>query len=174
MSEIVSVDCPGCGAVLKITVSPWSMQVQKQREVDLAEMERLEAENERLRAELENIANAKPHEWGSDHLQQFREWAQNRARHALKGGEAVIRESPRHGKPVVGAAVRNLLEIHELARRATEALQGGDYDGVEIKCWDWDEALAVKAHIPLELWPKVRVSWMDFLSGRILRLEYRR
>ena len=35
-----------------------------------------------LAKELENIANAKPHEWG-DESDQFQPWAQNRARHAL-------------------------------------------------------------------------------------------
>ena len=36
----------------------------------------------RLVAELENIANAKPSEWG-EMKDQFQAWAQNRARHAL-------------------------------------------------------------------------------------------
>jgi hypothetical protein len=43
---------------------------------------RLMAVNEILQTELENIANAKPSEWG-DQKDQFRPWAQNRARHAL-------------------------------------------------------------------------------------------
>jgi hypothetical protein len=43
-------------------------------------------EVKRLREELRYIAEAKPSEWGSDNLQQFREWAQNRACAALKGG----------------------------------------------------------------------------------------
>ncbi len=41
------------------------------------------AEIARLRLELENIANAKPGEWDADVRDQFREWAQNRARQAL-------------------------------------------------------------------------------------------
>lgn len=39
-------------------------------------------EIEKLRAELTNIANAKPHEWGEE-SDQFQAWAQNRALHAL-------------------------------------------------------------------------------------------
>lgn len=44
----------------------------------------VEVANERdaLAKELQNIANAKPHEWG-DESDQFQPWAQNRARHAL-------------------------------------------------------------------------------------------
>ena len=42
----------------------------------------LERENNRLRAELENIANAKPHTWGEE-SDQFQAWAQSRARHTL-------------------------------------------------------------------------------------------
>ena len=41
-----------------------------------------ERENARLRAELNNIANAKPSEWGSE-SDQFQAWAQSRARFAL-------------------------------------------------------------------------------------------
>ena len=43
----------------------------------------LEEENERLKAELRNIRDAKPSEWGEDMADQFRPWAQNRARAAL-------------------------------------------------------------------------------------------
>ncbi len=39
-------------------------------------------EIKRLRSELENIAKAKPSEWG-EMSDQFQAWAQNRARHAL-------------------------------------------------------------------------------------------
>lgn len=53
---------------------------------ELRELERHRLEpsiqNQRLRAELNNIANAKPSEWG-DMSDQFQAWAQNRARHAL-------------------------------------------------------------------------------------------
>lgn len=45
--------------------------------------EQLRAEVDRLSSELQNIANAKPHEWGDDMRDQFQPWAQNRARHAL-------------------------------------------------------------------------------------------
>jgi hypothetical protein len=47
-----------------------------------AEKRELEARNARLVAELQNIANAKPHEWGEER-DQFQAWAQNRARHTL-------------------------------------------------------------------------------------------
>ena len=46
------------------------------------ELRQAREENARLRAELQNIANAKPSEWG-DMSDQFQPWAQNRARHAL-------------------------------------------------------------------------------------------
>ena len=36
-----------------------------------------------LRAELQNIANANPSQWDEDMRDQFQQWAQNRARHAL-------------------------------------------------------------------------------------------
>jgi hypothetical protein len=52
-----------------------------------ARIEELEEENERLRAELQNIVNAKPSEWGSEPFVQFYQWARNRARAALRGGD---------------------------------------------------------------------------------------
>ena len=42
------------------------------------------ARADRLEAELRNIADAKPGEWEPDMRDQFREWAQNRARQALR------------------------------------------------------------------------------------------
>jgi hypothetical protein len=60
------------------------------REQDQA-IERLTAENaalrkdaERLRGELANIANAKPHKWDEEVRDQFQQWAQNRARAAME------------------------------------------------------------------------------------------
>jgi prefoldin subunit 5 len=54
-------------------------------------LERLTAENaalrkdaERLRGELANIANAKPHKWDEEVRDQFQQWAQNRARAAME------------------------------------------------------------------------------------------
>lgn len=44
--------------------------------------EQLEVETQELAEELQNIADAKPSEWG-DESDQFQAWAQNRARHAL-------------------------------------------------------------------------------------------
>lgn len=41
------------------------------------------AEVERLREELRNIANADPSTWDADVRDQFKQWAQNRARAAL-------------------------------------------------------------------------------------------
>lgn len=41
-----------------------------------------------LRAELQNIANADPSQWGEDMRDQFPQWAQNRARHALANAPA--------------------------------------------------------------------------------------
>jgi hypothetical protein len=32
MSEKIHIDCPRCGDKLKITVTPWSEQVQRERE----------------------------------------------------------------------------------------------------------------------------------------------
>jgi hypothetical protein len=54
---------------------------------------KLEMEVLRLRSELEYIANAKRKDFGHDD-EQFRLWAQNRARHALglKPGELTIRK----------------------------------------------------------------------------------
>lgn len=46
------------------------------------ELRQAREENARLREALQNIANAKPSEWG-DMSDQFQPWAQNRARHAL-------------------------------------------------------------------------------------------
>ena len=40
-------------------------------------------ENDKLRDELQNIANANPSQWG-EQSDQFQPWAQNRARHALE------------------------------------------------------------------------------------------
>lgn len=53
----------------------------------------LRQQNERLREELRAIAQANPAKWDTEFRGQFREWAQNRARHALaalasgEGGE---------------------------------------------------------------------------------------
>lgn len=44
------------------------------------EMKRLIQQRDELLAELGNIANARPTEWNEDVADQFREWAQNRAR----------------------------------------------------------------------------------------------
>jgi len=44
-----------------------------------------------LRAELQNIADAKPHTWDAEVRDQFKEWAQSRARAAL----AAVREKGR-------------------------------------------------------------------------------
>ena len=52
----------------------------------------LEREIIALRTELENIANAKPSEWG-DMADQFQAWAQSRARHALANGAAQTRRT---------------------------------------------------------------------------------
>jgi hypothetical protein len=41
-----------------------------------------------LLAELQNIANADPSKWEPDVREQFREWAQNRARAAIRKAEA--------------------------------------------------------------------------------------
>ncbi len=49
----------------------------------IVQRDEAQAEYKRLRFELENIANAKPGEWEPDMRDQFREWAQNRARQAL-------------------------------------------------------------------------------------------
>jgi hypothetical protein len=43
----------------------------------------LRARIETLESELRNIAEAKPYAWDKECRDQFREWAQNRARHAL-------------------------------------------------------------------------------------------
>lgn len=45
-------------------------------------------ENARLRAELQNIANAKTHEPGNDWSAEFEAWAKNRARAALSALDA--------------------------------------------------------------------------------------
>jgi len=51
----------------------------------------LAGEISRLRAELSNIATAKPHEW-DEMSDQFQSWAQNRARAALKPNTQVRRQ----------------------------------------------------------------------------------
>lgn len=48
----------------------------------LARAKAAEAEVERLRNELDIIANATPSQWEPDMRDQFKAWAQNRARHA--------------------------------------------------------------------------------------------
>ena len=48
----------------------------------------LAIENARLSAELENIANAKPSEWGDIIGDGFQAWAQSRARHALANAQS--------------------------------------------------------------------------------------
>lgn len=57
------------------------------KEIALAAWNEARAEVSILRAELINIANALPMRWDDfpkeDRLHQFKEWAQNRARHAL-------------------------------------------------------------------------------------------
>ena len=50
--------------------------VERAVDREMAERERREA----AEAELRNIANAKPSEWGEDVRDQFRPWAQSRAR----------------------------------------------------------------------------------------------
>ena len=51
----------------------------------VAEIQRLQAERDRLRQELGNIANAQPVTQGDNWLGEFRDWAQSRARLALEG-----------------------------------------------------------------------------------------
>ena len=51
-----------------------------------AEIERLRADRDRHRGELENIANANPMTWESP--SEFAVWARSRARHSLSGGAA--------------------------------------------------------------------------------------
>ena len=51
-------------------------------EIEVAEFR---AEVKRLREELRNIANADPSTWDADVRDQFKQWAQNRARAALAG-----------------------------------------------------------------------------------------
>lgn len=59
------------------------------------EITRLRAENERLRAELENIACADPRQWHEETRDQFQQWAQSRARAALaKATAAPAAERP--------------------------------------------------------------------------------
>lgn len=57
---------------------------------------KLEMEVDRLRSELEFIANARRKDFGFDD-EQFRLWAQNRARHALgqEAGTLVIKKGER-------------------------------------------------------------------------------
>lgn len=45
-------------------------------------------QRDELLAELKNIANADPSSWEADVRDQFRPWAQNRARHAIAKAEA--------------------------------------------------------------------------------------
>jgi hypothetical protein len=58
--------------------------------VAAAELRRLHSVNEKLLQELRYIANAKPLAWDEEVRGQFQEWAQNRARAAIKAakGEA--------------------------------------------------------------------------------------
>jgi chromosome segregation ATPase len=55
----------------------------------LARAEKAEAERDALAKELGNIANAKPATWG-DMSDSFQAWAQNRARHALAAMKGTI------------------------------------------------------------------------------------
>lgn len=52
----------------------------------LAEVETLRAERDRYREELQTIADADPAKWETDVRDQFRQWAQNRARAAIDAG----------------------------------------------------------------------------------------
>ena len=68
----------------------WKQQAMIQAEslrLSNVEVERLTAENERLRDELRYIAIAKPSTWDESVRDQFQEWAQSRARYALNPEE---------------------------------------------------------------------------------------
>ena len=52
-----------------------------------AELRRLHSVNAQLLQELRYIANAKPLEWDEEVRGQFQEWAQNRARVAIKAAK---------------------------------------------------------------------------------------
>lgn len=63
-----------------------AVKASEHRDGRLAALERAgkaEAENAALRAELQNIADAKPSSWDAEVRDQFMPWAQNRARAAL-------------------------------------------------------------------------------------------
>jgi hypothetical protein len=47
----------------------------------------LKTQRDELLTELQNIANANPSDWGVDLRDQFTEWAQSRARHAVAKAE---------------------------------------------------------------------------------------
>lgn len=66
----------------------------------MAEVQRLERERALLQQELENIANAKPREWG-EMADQFQPWAQSRARHVL----GLVNSQGREGAKEVGAVM---------------------------------------------------------------------
>lgn len=57
-------------------------QAEKERHEAETRLASVEFREERFRKELENIANAKPSEWG-EQRHDFQAWAQNRARDTL-------------------------------------------------------------------------------------------
>lgn len=56
---------------------------------------KLERERDAYRAELQNIANARPSEWG-EMADQFQSWAQNRARSTLNSANKQISGSAKN------------------------------------------------------------------------------
>lgn len=75
--------CPIVGAgALMVCMLAHTVSQNDQRETALANA-RLIAAAPRLLAELENIATADPYKWDAEVRDQFREWAQNRARAAI-------------------------------------------------------------------------------------------
>lgn len=82
--------CPIVGARgLMVAMLAHTVNQPEQREIALANA-RLISSAPMLLAELEAIANADPSKWDEEVRDQFREWAQNRARAAL----STIRSTP--------------------------------------------------------------------------------
>ena len=53
----------------------------------LLEQKNLEQQRDELLGALKNIADAEPRKWEEEVRDQFQEWAQNRARHAIANAE---------------------------------------------------------------------------------------